>query len=163
MKKADEMKWVVHPHSYADHTEISVIHESEFHAMESCGWFSDKKIFIYTDSMYGVAPADVKIMLRKYAEDLCSKMNSENKVSIEECQSAINYRNQLISDQMQFCRALAKTIPAADFIDAVNAARVEEKPYISPFDRMPSKIEIQGMKEIFKREYCSGGEHEESV
>ena len=25
----------------------------------------------------------------------------------------------------------------------------------SPFDRMPSKIEMQGMKEIFKREYCS--------
>lgn len=24
----------------------------------------------------------------------------------------------------------------------------------SPFDRIPSKIEMQGMKEIFKREYC---------
>jgi len=33
----------------------------------------------------------------------------------------------------------------------------------SPFDRMPSKIEMQGMKEIFKREYCGRFEGEESV
>lgn len=26
--------------------------------------------------------------------------------------------------------------------------------YASPFDRMPSKIEMQAMNEIFKREYC---------
>ena len=38
-----------------------------------------------------------------------------------------------------------------------------EPPYISPFDRMPSKIETQGMKEIFKREYCGRFEVEESV
>ena len=29
-------------------------------------------------------------------------------------------------------------------------------PYSSPFDRMPSKIEMQGMMEIFKREYGGG-------
>jgi hypothetical protein len=46
---------------------------------------------------------------------------------------------------------------------AVKRERHEEEPYISPFDRMPSKIEMQGMKEIFKREYCSGGKDEESV
>ena len=38
---------------------------------------------------------------------------------------------------------------------AVKREQHEEEPYISPFDRMPSKIAMQGMKEIFKREYCS--------
>lgn len=39
----------------------------------------------------------------------------------------------------------------------------EEDQYLSPFDRMPSKLEMQGMKEIFKREYCGRFESEESV
>ena len=113
MKKAEEMKWIVHPHSYEkEHTEISVVHESEFHAMGSRGWFSARKIFIYTDSMYGCAPEEVKAMLVKYAEDLCEKMNAEHPVSIAECQDAINYRIAMIGEQKAFAEALSRQVAA---------------------------------------------------
>jgi hypothetical protein len=32
--------------------------------------------------------------------------------------------------------------------------------FTSPFERMPSKIEMEGMMAIFKREYCFGGKNE---
>jgi hypothetical protein len=90
MKKPNEMRWIVHPHSYKKtNTEISVIHESEFHGLQSYGWFSARKIFIYTDSMYGVAPPEVKTLLVQYAEQLRDKMNAEHPVPVEECERLV--------------------------------------------------------------------------
>jgi len=90
MKKPNEMRWIVHPYSYKKtNTEISVIHESEFHGLQSYGWFSARKIFIYTDSMYGVAPPEVKALLVQYAEQLRDKMNAENPVPVKECERLV--------------------------------------------------------------------------
>jgi hypothetical protein len=90
MKKPNEMRWIVHPHSYKKtNTEISVIHESDFHGLQSYGWFSARKIFIYTDSMYGVAPPEVKALLAQYAEQLRDKMNAEHPVPVEECERLV--------------------------------------------------------------------------
>jgi hypothetical protein len=90
MKKPNEMRWIVHPHSYKKtNTEISVIHESEFHGLQSYGWFSARKIFIYTDSMCGVAPPEVKALLLQCAEQLRDKMNAEHPVPVDECERLV--------------------------------------------------------------------------
>lgn len=71
-------KWIVHPHSYKDkNTQISVVKENNEHGLKSFGWFDDNKIFIYTDSMYGITTEEVKSLLRNYAERLADKLNKE--------------------------------------------------------------------------------------
>lgn len=95
MKKAKDMKWIVHPYSYKkSETEISVIHESDFHGLRSYGWFSETKIFIYVDTMYGVAPKEAKAALLVHAEQLCEKMNREKPLPIAKVEKAISEHKQ---------------------------------------------------------------------
>jgi hypothetical protein len=107
MKKPNKMRWIVHPHSYKKtNTEISVIHESEFHGLQSYGWFSARKIFIYTDSMYGVALPEVKALLVQYAEQLRDKMNAEHPVSVEECERLVKSEVDRKNKESSFFSAL---------------------------------------------------------
>lgn len=73
-------KWIVHPHSYVEggRRAISVIHESYLHGMRSYGWYNSDKIFIATDSVYGIIEEGACKVLIKYAEDMAKKLNADN-------------------------------------------------------------------------------------
>lgn len=74
-------KWIVHPHSFLKrgNREISVIHETEFHAMQSYGWFGDRKILMAKDSMYGDIHDDVAEAAISIAERIANDLNQSGK------------------------------------------------------------------------------------
>lgn len=70
-------KWIVHPFSYnkAGDREISVIHTTQAHGLQSCGWFNSDKILIAQDSMYGNIEEGAYKVLIEYTEGLADGMN----------------------------------------------------------------------------------------
>lgn len=72
-------KWIVHPYSYAEKgsREVSVIHTSNFHGLDSCGWFGETKIFFVTDSVYGTVNDDVIEFAIKSAQEMADNLNKK--------------------------------------------------------------------------------------
>jgi len=76
----DTLKWIVHPHSYADKgaIAISVIHESYLHGLKSYGWYNSDKIFVASGTMYGQISEDLHPVLIAFAEIKAAKMNEDD-------------------------------------------------------------------------------------
>ena len=72
-------KWIVHPHSFAERGSraVSVVHEAEFHGLESRGWYGDRKIYIASDTMYGTLNDDVVTAAIDIAQAMADKLNKE--------------------------------------------------------------------------------------
>lgn len=89
-------KWIVHPHSYKEKgsREISVIHESFTHGLESYGWFNVDKKLIALDSVYGNIEDGAFNLLINYAKDIANQLNNDNVQPNEDVLKETKKRNE---------------------------------------------------------------------